>query len=54
VTQEGKRSVVGLGQLQIEDAGLDGDLAGGPACPPTCAQNGDGNAVASVQGLFIP
>jgi len=54
VTLEGKRSVVGLGQIQIEDAGLDGNLAGGPACPPTCAQNGDGDDVSSVQGLFIP
>jgi hypothetical protein len=53
VSQEGKRAVVGLGQLQVEDAGLDGNLAG-PTCPPTCAQNGDGNATAFVQGLFIP
>jgi len=54
VTKEGKRSVVELGQLQIQDAGSDGNLAG-PTCPPTCAQNpGDGSAVASVQGLFVP
>jgi len=54
VTKEGKRGVVELGQLQIQDAGADGNLAGA-ACPPTCAQNpGDGSAVASVQGLFVP
>jgi hypothetical protein len=54
VVLEGKRAVVGLGQLNVQDAGLNGDLAGGVACPPTCAQEGDGNAVAYVQGLFIP
>jgi len=54
VTLEGKRSVVGLSQINIQDGGANGDLAGGIACPPTCAQEGDGNAVASVQGLFIP
>jgi hypothetical protein len=54
VTKEGKRGVVELGQLQIQDAGADGNLAGA-ACPPTCAQNpGDGSAIASVQGLFVP
>jgi hypothetical protein len=59
VAQEGKRAVIGLGQLTIEDAGLDGDLiaATPPStgiCPPACAQNGDGNATAFTQGLFIP
>jgi len=55
VTKEGKRAVVELGQLQVQDAGSDGDLAGGAVCPPTCAQNpGDGSAVAFVQGLFVP
>jgi hypothetical protein len=60
VSKEGKRAVVNLGQIQIQDAGLDGDLVAGPppttgVCPPACAQNpGDGSDVASVQGLFIP
>jgi hypothetical protein len=56
VTKEGKRAVVELGQLQIQDAGSDGNLLGGVACPPTCAQNtpSDGWAVAFVQGLFVP
>jgi hypothetical protein len=58
VTQEGKRSVVGLGQIQIQDAGLNGNLVGGPppttgVCPPACAQD-DASGIASVQGLFIP
>jgi len=56
VTKEGKRAVVELGQLQIQDAGSDGNLLGGVACPPTCAQNtpSDGWATAFVQGLFVP
>jgi hypothetical protein len=55
VTKEVKRAVVELGQLQVQDAGSDGNLAGGTACPPTCAQNpGDGSAIAYVQGLFVP
>jgi hypothetical protein len=54
VTQEGKRAVVELGQLQVQDAGSDGNLAGAN-CPPTCAQNpGDGSGIAFVQGLFVP
>jgi hypothetical protein len=54
VVKEGKRGVVELGQLQIQDAGADGNLAGA-SCPPTCAQNpGDGSATAFVQGLFTP
>jgi hypothetical protein len=54
VTKETKRAVVELGQLQVQDAGSDGNLAG-PTCPPTCAQNpGDGSGIAFVQGLFAP
>jgi len=49
-----KRAVVGLGALEIQDAGADGDLAGGVACPPTCAQNGTDHNTAFTQGLFIP
>jgi hypothetical protein len=51
---EQKRAVVGLGALEIQDAGADGDLAGGVACPPTCAQNGVDHNTAFTQGLFIP
>jgi len=51
---EQKRAVVGLGQIEVQDAGGDGDLAGGPACPPTCAQNGTDHNTAATQGLFIP
>jgi hypothetical protein len=50
---EGKRGVVGLGQLAVQDAGADGALAGA-TCPPTCAQNGADHANAFVQGLFVP
>lgn len=53
VVIEGKRAVVGLGQLRVQDAGADGALAGA-TCPPTCAQNGVDHADAFVQGLFIP
>ena len=51
--QELKRAVVGLGALEVQDAGADGNLAGA-TCPPTCAQNGTDHAVAFTQGLFIP
>jgi hypothetical protein len=51
---EGKRAVIGLGQTQVQDAGADGNLAGGVACPPTCAQNGADHNVALTQGLFAP
>jgi len=51
---EQKRAVVGLGQITVYDAGADGDLAGGVACPPTCAQNGTDHNPAAIQGLFIP
>jgi hypothetical protein len=54
VTLELKRAVVGLGPIEIQDAGADGDLAGGVACPPTCAQNGTDHNIAATQGLFIP
>lgn len=58
VAKEGKRAVVGLGQLTVQDAGLNGDLVAAPApttgiCPPACAQD-DAAAVAFTQGLFIP
>jgi hypothetical protein len=53
VVLEGKRSVVGLGPIEIQDAGADGALAGA-TCPPTCAQNGVDHDVAATQGLFIP
>ena len=52
--KELKRAVVGLGALEVQDAGADGDLAGGVACPPTCAQNGVDHDTAFTQGLFIP
>jgi hypothetical protein len=56
--QELKRAVVELGQVNIQDAGLNGNLVGGPPpgtgiCPPSCAQD-DASGVAFVQGLFLP
>jgi len=53
-TLELKRAVVGLGPIEVQDAGADGALAGGVACPPTCAQNGTDHNIAATQGLFIP
>jgi hypothetical protein len=58
VAKEGKRAVVGLGQLTVQDAGQNGDLVAAPPpttgiCPPACAQD-DTAAVAFTQGLFIP
>jgi hypothetical protein len=53
--KEQKRIVLALGKAEVQDAGTDGNLAGGIACPPTCAQNGgDGAATAFVQGAFVP
>jgi hypothetical protein len=52
VVKEVKRGVVELGQLQVQDAGANGNLAGA-TCPPTCAQDDPAN-VAYVQGLFVP
>lgn len=59
ISKEGKRAVVGLGQITVDDAGQDGDLIAGPPpttgiCPPTCAQNGDGDAKAFTQGALVP
>jgi hypothetical protein len=59
VSKEGKRASVQLGQIQIQDAGQNGDLVSGPPpqtgiCPPSCAQDGDGNALAFTQGLLVP
>jgi hypothetical protein len=51
---EQKRAVVALGATQVQDAGVDGDLAGGFGCPPTCSQNGADHNVAFQQGLFAP
>jgi hypothetical protein len=51
---EGKRTVIALGETQVQDAGADGNLAGGVACPPTCAQNGSDHNVALTQGVFAP
>ena len=49
-----KRAVVGLGAVEVQDAGADGDMAGGPSCPPTCAQNDTDYNRALTQGMFVP
>jgi len=56
--QERKRAVVELSQINVQDAGLNGNLVGGippttGICPPACAQD-DAADVAAVQGIFIP
>jgi hypothetical protein len=58
--KEGKRMVVQLGQLQLWDAGNDGNLISGPPpstgiCPPACTDNDPGNSgIFLLQGLFLP
>lgn len=55
IIKEQKRMVLALDRTEVQDAGADGNLAGGVSCPPTCAQNGgDGAATALVQGTFVP
>ena len=49
-----KRTVLALGQIVVQDAGADGDLAGGFSCPPTCAQDGVDHHFFLTQGMFIP
>jgi len=56
--QEQKRAVVELGQINIQDAGEDGNLSPGippttGICPPACSEDDPSN-VAFVQGLFLP
>jgi hypothetical protein len=56
---EGKRSVIQLGAVEIQDAGLNGQLAAAPApaagaCPPACQADGDANTVFMTQGTFVP
>ena len=56
---ESKRAVVQLGEVQVQDAGLNGQLAAAPspaagACPPACQADGDANTVYLTQGFFAP
>jgi hypothetical protein len=56
---EGKRASIELGEIQIQDAGLNGNLAAAPApaagaCPPACQADTDANTVYLTQGLFVP
>jgi hypothetical protein len=51
---EQKRTVIAEGTVTVQDAGGDGDLAGGAACPPMCAQNGADHNVFAVEGVFAP
>jgi hypothetical protein len=60
VVKEGLEAGVEIGQIQIFDAGDNGDLTAGtivpvpsPLCPPVCIGDGDEVPVAS-QGIFIP
>jgi len=56
--QEQKRAVVELGQINVQDAGANGNLSPGippttGICPPACSEDDPSN-VAFVQGLFLP
>ena len=56
---ESKRAVVQLGPVEVQDAGLNGQLAAAPspaagACPPACQADGDANTVYLTQGFFAP
>jgi hypothetical protein len=58
VALEGKRAVIELGAVEVQDAGLNGNLAAAPApaagvCPPACQQD-DAASLYLSQGLFIP
>jgi hypothetical protein len=41
--RDGKRAVVGLGQIRVDDGGQDGQ-----------AETDDGNRRFAVQGVFVP
>jgi hypothetical protein len=56
---ETQRMVVNLGAVEVQDAGLNGNLAaaGSPfagACPPACQADTDANTTFLTQGLFVP
>jgi hypothetical protein len=55
---EVKRAVVEMGAIQVQDAGLNGNLVAAPAptsgvCPPACAQD-DAASTFMTQGIFAP
>jgi hypothetical protein len=57
--REGSRSGMELKRTEIFDAGIDGDMAGGAppgpgTCPPSCAQEGDGEDRFLHQGTYVP
>jgi hypothetical protein len=59
LVQELKRTVVQLGAVEVQDAGLNGNLAAAPspfagACPPACQADSDANTTFLTQGLFVP
>jgi hypothetical protein len=56
---ETKRAVIQLGAVEVQDAGLNGQLAAAPSpaagvCPPACQADGDANTVYMTQGAFVP
>jgi hypothetical protein len=58
MVREQKRAIWQLSQVQVLDAGLDGDLVAAPTpasgvCPPACQGNG-GETKFLQQGLFVP
>jgi hypothetical protein len=58
MVQEGRRAVVGLGQFELWDTGINGNAVGAPPpytgiCPPACAMDSP-DAIFARQGLFLP
>jgi hypothetical protein len=56
---ETQRIVVQLGAVEVQDAGLNGNLAAATspfagACPPACQADTDANTTFLTQGLFAP
>jgi hypothetical protein len=56
---ETQRMVIQLGAVEVQDAGLNGNLAAAPSpfagvCPPACQADTDANTTFLTQGLFVP
>jgi hypothetical protein len=50
--KESKRAVISMLSVRVEDAGADGAVGTGPACPPTCGTGDESTFLR--QGVFAP